>query len=93
MANIFTDNLLSILSANIPNREIKCSDKDPPWVTPALKTAIKRKHRLHRNFVRRGRNAEDWERVRAARNETSKLITSAKENYLWSLGQKLSDPN
>ena len=93
MADIFTDNLLSTLSANIPNREIKCNDKDPPWVTPALKTAIKRKHRLHRNFVRRGRNTADWERVRAARNETSKLITSAKEKYLSSLGQKLSDPN
>ena len=93
MADIFTDNLLSTLSANIPNREIKCNDKDPPWVTPALKTAIKRKHRLHRNFVRRGRNTADWERVRAARNKTSKLITSAKEKYLSSLGQKLSDPN
>ena len=93
MANIFTDNLLSILSANIPNREIKCNDKDPPWVTSALKTAIKRKHRLYRNYMRRGRNTEDWERVRTTRNETSKLITSAKQMYLLSLGQKLSDPN
>ena len=90
--NICMDNSFSILSANIPNREIKCNDKDPPWVTPTLKAAIKRKFRLHRNFVRRGRNTEDWEQVRAARNETSKLMTSAKEKYFLSLGQTLSDP-
>ena len=43
--------------------------------------------------MRRGRNPDEWELVRAARNATSKKITSAKENYFASLDQKLSDSN
>ena len=29
------------MSRFIPNKMIICNDKDPPWMTPAIKTAIK----------------------------------------------------
>ena len=48
MTELFTGTIFAILSANIPNKVIKCNDKDPPWITPELKTAIKRKHRVFR---------------------------------------------
>ena len=81
MTEIFTNNLYSIFSSNIPNKVVTCNDKDPPWITPQLKRSIKRKQRTYRNFVRRGRREEDWERVKNVRNATSKLIVQAKENY------------
>ena len=93
MADIFTNITYSILSENIPNKVIKCNDKDPPWITSELKTAIKRKHRVFKKFLDRGRRQEDWNLVKEVRNETSKMITDAKEKYYQKLGHKLSDPN
>ena len=93
MTEVFTINLYSIFSSNIPNKVVTCNDKDPPWITPQLKKSIKRKQRTYRNFVRRERREEDWERVKNVRNATSKLIVQAKENYFLKLGRKLSDPN
>ena len=42
MTELFTGTIFAILSANIPNKVIQCNDKDSPWITPELKTAIKR---------------------------------------------------
>jgi len=92
MTELFTDTIFAILSANIPNKVIKCNDKDPPWITPELKTAIKRKHRVFRKYKDRGRRLEDWNLVKEVRNKTSRLITKAKENYFSTMGRKLSDP-
>ena len=88
----FTQILVSTVTKNIPNKVIKIENKDPPWITPGLKTAIKRKHRVYKRFVQRGRRQEDWALVKNIRNETAKLITSAKEDYYASLGRKLADP-
>ena len=35
-----------------------------PWITPEIKTAIKRKHRLYK-YVRRSRRLDECENVRA----------------------------
>ena len=61
-------------------------------MTPSLKSAIKRKHRVYNKYVRRGRKPDDWEYVRAVRNQTSSKITQAKDKYFSSQGKKLSDP-
>ena len=92
MTTAFTNEIYSIVSAYIPNKVIKFNDKDPPWITNAVKTAIKRKKRLYKNFIRRGRSQEDWEVFKRARNDSSKLVTDAKEIYYSNLGRKLSDP-
>ena len=43
MANSFTEKLVSTIRVNIPNKIIKVSDKDPPWMPSAIKAAIQRK--------------------------------------------------
>ena len=92
MTECFTQTFVSIVTKNIPNEVVKIDDKDPPWVTPGLKSAIKRKHRVNKRFVQRGRKQEDWTLVKNVWNETSKLIISAKEDCYTSLGRKLADP-
>ena len=92
MTELFTGTIFAILSAKIPNKVMKCNDKDPPWITPELKTAIKRKHRVFKEYKDRGRRLEDWNLVKEVRNETSTLITKAKENSS-TMGRKLSDPD
>ena len=87
MTSVFTASVMDIMLRYIPNKMIKCHDKDPPWITPEIKTAIKRKHRVYNKYVRQDRKPEEWEYVRVTRNETSKIITDAKETYFASLGR------
>ena len=47
MVSEFTSTIMGIMSRFIPNKIIMCSDKDPPWITPEIKTAIKCKHRVY----------------------------------------------
>ena len=89
----FTTTVLDILSRLIPNKIAICNDKDLPWITPEIETAIKRKHQVYNKYVKCGRRLDEWENVRVIRNDTSKMITTAKNNYFASLGRKLSNPN
>ncbi len=46
MFNIFTKTLSFIISDKVQKQVIRCSDKDQPWISREIKTAIKRKHRV-----------------------------------------------
>ena len=91
MVDKFYEILKSTFSENIPNKIIQFNDKDPPWITQEVKSAIKRKHRVYKKFVQRGRRVEDLGNVKEVRNLASKLIANAKENYYKKLGRKLLD--
>ena len=93
MTNKFTILIMDLMHRFIPNQMIRCDDRDPPWITPKLKMAIKRKHRVYNKYVKRGRKPDEWEYVRQVRNDTSAMITNSKDNYFAELGHKLSNPN
>ena len=83
---------MDIMSKHISNKIITCNDKDAPWMTPEVKTAIKRNSRVYRNWVKRGRNPHGDDNLRDVRNSTNKSIKEAKLAYYSNLGNKLSDP-
>ena len=89
--DVFCNTLMTVLNKHIPNKIFTFNDRDPPWMTREIKTAIKRKHRVYKKFNSRERNPADWERIRILRNETTRLVDAAKDNYLKSLGRKLTD--
>ena len=88
---MFTDTFMNIVDKQISNKIITCNDKDAPWITPTVKTAIKRNSRVYRKWVKRGRNTNDLDNVREVRNSTNKFIKEAKLAYYTNLGIKLSD--
>ena len=53
MVSEFTLTIMGVMSRFIPNKIITCNDKDPPWITPEIKMAIKHKHRVYNKYVRR----------------------------------------
>ena len=61
MTELFTTTCRNIFSLYIPNKVITCDDRDPPWMTATLKSAIKRKHRVYNKYAKRGRKSDDWE--------------------------------
>ena len=93
MSLVFTDVLLDIFSKHISNKIITCNDKDAPWITPKVKSAIRRNSRVYRKWVQRGRISGERDNVREVQNSTNKLINAAKRTFHVNLGNKLSDPN
>ena len=81
------DSFIEIVTRHIPNKIIKTDDRDPPWITCEIKTAVKLKHRVFNRYVKRGRKPEHWEYVKQVRNATSRMITNARENYFQNLGK------
>ena len=61
------------------------------WMKQELKAAIKRKHRIYAKFVKRGRKQEDWNHVKKVQNETTRMITNAKNEYYLNVGRRLSN--
>ena len=91
MSLVFTDVVLSIFSKHIDNKIITINNKDAPWITPTVKSAIRRNTRVYKKWVKRGRNPNDQASVREVQNHTNKLIRGAKRLYYKKLGTKLSD--
>ena len=92
MTNEFTTFVMDLMTRFIPSKYTKCDDKDPPWITPETKTAIKHKHRVCNKCVKRGCKPDEWEHVIMVHNKTSAMITNAEDNYFTFLGRKLSKP-
>ena len=82
-----------IMSENIPNRIVTCNDKDAPWITKEVKSAIRRNYRVYRKWVLRGRIPNEKDHVRSIQNATNRLIKKAKIDYFNNLGSKLEDYN
>ena len=57
-----------------------------------LKTAIKRKHTVYNKYVKRGCKAEEWEHIKTVSQNTSQMITSAKENTFSNLVKSCQIP-
>ena len=91
MALVFTDTLLDIFTNNIPNKTVTCHDRDAPWITPQVRSAIKRNTRVYTKWNKRGRKPEDRPKVTEVQKETNKLIRDAKNLYFEKLGNLLSD--
>jgi len=92
MSLLFSDVVMGVFSKHISNKIITCNDKDAPWITQVLKTAIKRNSRVYRKWVKNGRNSDSHGKVRDVQNITNKLIKEAKLVYYKKFGEKLSDP-
>ena len=55
MEDKFTEIILSIIAENVPNRVITVNEKDLPWITKEIKTAIRRKHRIYNKYIKKGK--------------------------------------
>ena len=55
----FIDTVLNIMSNFVPNEIKSFVPRDPPWITKALKTMLKRKNRLSKNYKRHGYKDDD----------------------------------
>jgi exonuclease III len=92
MVSIFTDSFLSIMTSNITNKFITINDKDAPWVTPEVKTALRKNSRTYKKWKNKGKTPEGRLIVQQVQTETHSIIEGAKQAYIDDLCAKLCNP-
>ena len=75
----------------VPNKTITINDKEAPWITPEVKQAIKKNHRVYSKWKGAGKPEEGRNTVKAVKNETDRKIENAKSNYHKDLECKLTN--
>ena len=88
----FTEILLNIMSNFVPHEKKRIVPRDLPWISKSLKSMIRRKNRLFKNYKRHGYKEEDNARLVIFRMECQKAVDKAKHDYLLKLGNKVYDP-
>ena len=76
----------------IPNKKITINERDAPWVTPEVKTALCRNKRVFKKWIDRGRPEEGKASVNQTQRETNKIILNGKKKYATDLGEKICNP-
>ena len=87
------ETFMNIMSNFIPNKMKKFFPRDSPWISRELKTLLRRKDRLYRNYKRHGFLVEDRSRLDTFRAECQLAVESARTLYLKNFGDQLGDPN
>ena len=88
----FTEILLNIMSNFVPHEIKRIMPTDLQWISKPLKSMIRRKNRLFKNYKRHGYKYEDKFRLDNFRIECQKAVDNAKHEYLLKLGNKVNNP-
>ena len=89
MVCIFNSTFLNIMGQYIPNKVIRVDDRDAPWITPEVKTAIRKNHRVYNKWKSRGKPPDSRDNVKKVQKETDEIIGKAKADYVKLLEDKL----
>ena len=92
-AKEFTKIFLNIMSNFIPHEIKKIHPRESPWITKPLKSMIRKKNRLYKNYKKHGFQENDKVRLDTFRLECQKATEYAKNEYLTNLGNKLQRPH
>ena len=81
------------MKACIPNKMKIFNDRDAPWITPEVKSTIRKNKRVFKKWIANGRKPDDRVVLARIQFETNKVINKAKNDFLSELGSKICDPN
>jgi len=90
---IFSEYILQIMETHIPNKVIKVDEADAPWITPQLKSLIRKGNTIHRNSVKNPNNSAAKEKDARYRTKTATAISEAKAQYIETLSNQICDPS
>ena len=48
--NLLNDVILNVFTNVVPNKVIKCDDRDPPWINGNIKNKIRWKNSMYKNY-------------------------------------------
>ena len=89
--NCLNETILNVMRNFVPSIYISSSQDKPKWITKDIKNLMRRQKTFYKKYRTNGFRDEDKVKVDRIKNECSKAVTIAQENYLKSLGNKLID--
>ena len=75
-----------------PNKYITIDDKDPIWINKIIKSKIKTKNLLFKQYIQNRRLESDFVFLEALITEIDELISSTKNLYYENLARKVNIP-
>ena len=87
-AENFTNKILEFCESAIPSKVVTIRPSDPPWVTNALRNAIRKRKRAHK-FAKRHNTPEAWRKFRKLRNDSVNILKQLKRDYTDKLTSKI----
>ena len=87
----FNEIFLNIMNNFIPNEMKKLIPRNLPWINKSLKSLLRKKNRLFKNFKKHGYKDTDRVRLNNFRIECQNAVEKAKLSYLSNLGSKLNN--
>ena len=75
-----------------PNKYITVDDKDPVWINEIIKSKMKTKNKLYKQYKQNGRFESDFVLIERLATEINDLISHTKALYYEGLAIKLNNP-
>ena len=75
----------------MPNKYITVDDKDPVWMNEIIKSKMKAKNKIYKQYIKNGRYESDFVFIESLVNEINELISNAKNLYYVKLAEKLNN--
>ena len=83
---------MNVFRNYVPNKYITIDDKDPVWMNENIKSKIKTKNLLFKQYIQNGRFESDFVLLENLIMEINELISSTKNLYYENLVKKLNNP-
>ena len=83
---------MNVFRNYVPNKYITVGDKDPVWMDENIKSKIKTKNLLFKQYIQNGRFESDFVFLENLITEINELISSTKNLCYENLAKKLNNP-
>ena len=85
--------LLNLFRNYIPNKIVKCSYRDPAWLTKLIKSKLKERSKITKDFYRKRQDPTVFTELNKISSECSNLIINARMRYNQKKNNALNDKN
>ena len=86
------ETILNVFRNYVPNKYITIDDKDYVWMNETIKSKIKTRNKLYKQYIENGRFESDFMMIETLITEINGSITSTKDLYYNNLEKRLNNP-
>ena len=75
------ETILNVFRNYVPNKYITVDDKDPVWMNEIIKSKMKAKSKLYKQYIKKRKLESDFVFIESLVNEINDLVSNAKNLY------------
>ena len=86
------ETILNIFCNYVPNKYRTIDDKDPIWMNETIKSKIKARNKLYRQYIENGRFESEFMMIETLITEINDLTSATKDIYYNNLAKRSNNP-